>query len=287
MKNFIAIAGVSLAIFLLSVSLASAQFKSGFNIPGCISMSGDKEDGYAIINLSCTREGTGKLRILYHGYDQITKRGDLEILFEGGCTDCYVQSRRLDIEGRSLGTWTTLASGNKNAVHKLDQADYELRIKFGSVEWSQPAYLHVGPSMDNLVKSVLQSFDLALGALSDKPSHRSVKLLRNSKPISSMRHLNHGKMTLRNLDSGLADHTVEGTYRYCEYEILNAAGQRDTSVSPSAILAAYKALSESMQGSVHLETSRRLIFSLHDALGETWVKLWASVGYYTLEVVDN
>jgi hypothetical protein len=26
---------------------------------------------------------------------------------------------------------------------------------------------------------------------------------------------------------------------------------------------------------------------LHDALGETWVKLWASVGYYTLEVVDN
>ena len=74
---------------------------------------------------------------------------------------------------------------------------------------------------------------------------------------------------------------VGGPYWYLEYNL-------PYEVERSAIIDHFKAESERLYGTIRQDAGNRLIFSfLREDGGDTWCRVWATDGEYTLEIVED
>lgn len=120
--------------------------------------------------------------------------------------------------------------------------------------------------------------------------HDVIKPLPGSVVKGRPRISQHDTLQIR-VRSGQAPSTVKtvaGAGRYVEYEVRDAGGARDATVSPAFIVGNYESETLRRKGTIHSKTSNRLHFSVpRDGGGTIWCSLWASTGAYILHIVDE
>lgn len=120
----------------------------------------------------------------------------------------------------------------------------------------------------------------------DVPVHDQVRLMPGSVPVTDVRYELAGSERMTSAEEEL---TVSGARWYAEYEIRDASGARDVRFEPAHILTEYTLDADRLGGEILSRTKNRLEYRVPAANGRssTWVKLWASSGYYTLTAVDE
>ena len=111
--------------------------------------------------------------------------------------------------------------------------------------------------------------------------HPQVEPVPQSKLVVEKQEANEQMIVTYSVGEARRRKRVGGPYWYLEYNL-------PYEVERPAIIDHFKAESERLNGTIRQDAGNRLTFSvLRDDGGDTWCRVWATDGEYTLEIVED